>query len=159
LVLTGGEPMLFAGVADLAALARAAGRMVTIETAGTCLLDVPCDLMSISPKLANSTPADARWGIRHEAARLNIPVLSALLKRYDAQLKFVVGAETDVSEIEALLSQLPPVAPNRILLMAEGVDRDELRRKTRALVPIAMARNWRLTTRLHIDLFGDTKGT
>ena len=29
---------------------------VTIETAGTRYLPVECDLMSVSPKLANSTP-------------------------------------------------------------------------------------------------------
>ena len=59
-VITGGEPMLFAELIPLTAALRAAGRHITIETAGTLYLPVQCDLMSISPKLANSTPPPAR---------------------------------------------------------------------------------------------------
>ena len=39
---------------------RDAGLHITIETAGTVFQPVACDLMSISPKLANSTPTSAR---------------------------------------------------------------------------------------------------
>ena len=35
---------------------RALGLHITIETAGTVFRPVACDLMSISPKLSNSTP-------------------------------------------------------------------------------------------------------
>ena len=55
-VLTGGEPMLFAELIPLCERLRAAGWHITIETAGTLYLPVVCDLMSISPKLSNSTP-------------------------------------------------------------------------------------------------------
>src|SRR5260221_505779 len=51
-VLTGGEPMLFAKLVPLAAGLRSQRRHVTIETAGTLYLDVACDLMSLSPKLS-----------------------------------------------------------------------------------------------------------
>ena len=54
-VLTGGEPMLFSELIPLCAALRQAGRHVTIETAGTLYLPVECDLMSISPKMSNST--------------------------------------------------------------------------------------------------------
>ena len=69
-VLTGGEPMLFAELIPLAAELRGAGKHITIETAGTLYLPVACDLMSISPKLSNSTPSAAqagRWRRRHAA--------------------------------------------------------------------------------------------
>ena len=52
-VLTGGEPMLFAELIPLAAGLRRAGRHVTVETAGTLYLPVECDLMSVSPKLSS----------------------------------------------------------------------------------------------------------
>jgi 7-carboxy-7-deazaguanine synthase len=56
-VVTGGEPTLFAEVAELCQRLRAAGHHVTVETAGTRWLDgLECDLLSISPKLAHSTP-------------------------------------------------------------------------------------------------------
>src|SRR5439155_14137965 len=50
-VVTGGEPMLFAELIPLCARLHSAGLHITIETAGTLLLPVHCDLMSISPKL------------------------------------------------------------------------------------------------------------
>ncbi len=56
-VITGGEPMLWAELVPLSAALARQGRHITIETAGTLDLPVACDLMSISPKLANSTPS------------------------------------------------------------------------------------------------------
>ncbi len=65
-VITGGEPMLFAPVV---ALTESLSNVhVTIETAGTVYQSVKADLMSISPKLANSTP-EGEWAERHEKAR------------------------------------------------------------------------------------------
>jgi 7-carboxy-7-deazaguanine synthase len=160
-VITGGEPMLFAPVEALTRQCRANGKTITIETAGTIYRDLPCDLMSISPKLAHSTPPDPAWHDRHEATRLNVPVLQRLIDAYPYQLKFVVNPDAgdDLSEIEGLLAQLRGVEPQRVLLMPEGTDAPTLHRRARALVEPAMARNWRLTQRLHIDLFGNTKGT
>ena len=61
-VLTGGEPMLFDPIEDLARKLKDRNNTITIETAGTIVRDLPCDLMSISPKLANSTPnAESGW--------------------------------------------------------------------------------------------------
>lgn len=163
-VVTGGEPMLFDAIEPFLAGLRAAGHTITIETAGTVFRDVECDLMSISPKLANSIPGDEAgpgWTERHEATRLNREPLRALMQRYDYQLKFVVNPEAgdDISEIEALLHTLPTIAPDRVLLMAEGVDAETQLRRQRLLVPLCMERGWRLTPRMHIDLFGNTKGT
>ena len=160
-VITGGEPLLFAGTAELARMAKANGRMITFETAGTLDTDAPCDLMSISPKLAHSTPAEGDWRERHERDRLNVPVLRRLTQRYDYQLKFVVNPDIpgDIEEIKRLLDQIGGIESGRVLLMAEGVDSETVRRRSQALVKTVMDHNWRLTTRLHIDLFGNTKGT
>jgi 7-carboxy-7-deazaguanine synthase len=162
IVLTGGEPMLFDPIEELAARLKARGHTLTIETAGTFYRDLPCDLMSISPKLANSTPPEeSGWRDRHETTRQDRKPLRRLVERYPFQLKFVVDPEQgdDVAEIEGLLSELPAVPPDRVLLMPEGTDAETLRRRQRLLVPIAMKRNWRITPRLHIELFGNTKGT
>ena len=57
IVITGGEPMVNDGLPQLARELKAAGKHITIETAGIAYIpDMPCDLMSISPKLSNSTP-------------------------------------------------------------------------------------------------------
>ena len=160
-VLTGGEPMLFDGIGPLTAGCREAGHIITIETAGTVFREVACDLMSISPKLANSTPVGTGWGGVHDAKRIDVSILGKLIETYHFQLKFVVNPDSpgDFEEIEDLLGRLPAVAPEQVLMMPEGRDRESLLAKARALVPICMERGWRLTPRLQIDLFGDTKGT
>ncbi len=161
-VLTGGEPMLFDAIVPLAQRLKAAGHTITVETAGTVFKDLPCDLMSISPKLANSSPpAESGWLERHEATCTNIEVLAALISRYSSQLKFVVNPEVpgDIFEIENLLGLLPAVAKDRVLLMAEGVDAEVQQRRQRLLIETCLSRGWRLSPRLHIDLFGNTRGT
>ncbi len=160
IVLTGGEPMLFDAVVPLAEMCRQSGKTITIETAGTIFRDVECDLMSISPKLKNSIPAEhSEWAARHDALRLNIPVLQQLTVHYPHQLKFVVASPEDILEIEELLDNIGGIEPSNVLLMPEGRDAEKLWQTARSLVPEVMKRNWRLSPRLQIDLFGDTKGT
>lgn len=166
IVITGGEPMLFEGVVHLAEMCKSSGKKITIETAGTVFRELPCDLMSVSPKLAHSTPDDPEWRDRHEKTRLNKEVLQQLIDRYPVQFKFVVNPEAgedlpmeDLREIEGLLAELTNLPSERVLLMPEGTDSETLNRRARLLVPEVMRRNWRLTSRMHIDLFGNTKGT
>jgi 7-carboxy-7-deazaguanine synthase len=159
-VVTGGEPMLFEAVSELCERLRGSGCHITIETAGTVYRDLPCDLMSISPKLANSLPPqDSGWSERHEKLRLDRGPLAKLMERYECQLKFVVTTPDDIKEIEDLVSQLPSIEPWRIMLMAEGTDRETLLERQRTLVQPCLDRGWRLTPRWHVDLFGNTRGT
>jgi 7-carboxy-7-deazaguanine synthase len=125
--------------------------------------------MSISPKLANSTPVnDARdpggaWAKRHEERRLNIPVLQRLLDEFpgsanaDRQLKFVIASEADLAEIDDLLAQLRGWKPADILLMPEGTPPSAEHRD--AAVGLCLERGWRYCHRLHLDLFGNVRGT
>lgn len=162
-VVTGGEPMIFPAVAALTRGLRDLGMRTTIETAGTAWLDAHADLLSISPKLANSTPAsDTGWAQRHEQRRLNIPVLQRLLDAHPApgrQLKFVFAGEADLTEIDALLADLRGVAPEDVMLMPEGVTPQALAARKDAAVRACLSRGWRYCHRLHIDLFGNTRGT
>lgn len=162
-VVTGGEPMFFDAIEPLLAGLIENGHVITIETAGTVFRDVPCHLMSISPKLANSTPADPTWTGRHEAVRLDRAPLAKLISAFpDYQLKFVVDPEGglhDFQEIDDLLAQIGHKEPARVLIMAEGTDSETQHRRQRQLVEPCIERGWRLTPRLHIDLFGNTKGT
>lgn len=166
-VLTGGEPLLFAGVAELSQRLRAAGHHITVETAGTVWLDrLACDLLSLSPKLAHSTPWQRASALaeRHERQRLDLAVLGRLLGAYAWQLKFVVRAEAasdDLAEIEGLLAALdvPASERARVLLMPECTDPAALASCERALVGACVERGFRLGERLHIALFGHTPGT
>jgi 7-carboxy-7-deazaguanine synthase len=160
-VLTGGEPMLFDAIVPLAEQLKALGKTITIETAGTVDQDLPCDLMSISPKLAHSTPDDPQWRERHDVTRYQPEVLRSLIRKYPYQLKFVLNPDDPAGliEIENMLADLGSIPAGKVMLMPEGRDSQELWRKARALVPIALQRNWRLAPRLQIDLFGDTRAT
>lgn len=166
-VLTGGEPMLFAALIPLTHALRDAGIHVTIETAGT-LAPSPlphADLWSISPKLVHSTPRNdprdpsGTWADRHEKRRLNLQSLRALLNAPgDHQLKFVVSGPGDLPEIDALLAQLTGWTPPDILLMPEGVTTPGPARR-RAVTDLCLKRGFRYCPRLHIELFGNTRGT
>ncbi len=166
-VLTGGEPLLFPALADLSRRLRAAGHHITVETAGTVWQDdLACDLLSVSPKLAHSTPwqrAPAQ-AERHERLRLQPEVLRRLLAAFPWQLKFVVraaAAAEDLAEIDALLAALavPRTERHRVLLMPECVDPAGLTADYRRLVGECIERGFRLGERLHIALFGHTPGT
>src|SRR5882672_5154350 len=84
-VLTGGEPMIAPQVVELTERIHARGLHITIETAGTVSKPVVCDLMSISPKLAHSTPPGP-WSTIHERLRIQPDVLRQLMDAYDYQL-------------------------------------------------------------------------
>lgn len=160
-VITGGEPMLFEPIVELTRRIKTAGHTITIETAGTVAREVACDLLSISPKLANSTPDEPGWRERHERTRADLAPLRTLLDTYHCQLKFVVdpGRPEDIAEIEALLARLPAIPPERVLLMPEGIDAEAMFESLRRLIPIAAPRGWRLCPRLHLALFGHRRGT
>src|SRR3954467_2651350 len=81
-VVTGGEPMIAKGVADLTQGLRRESRHITVETAGTVFAPVQCDLMSISPKLSNSTPA-GDWARQHDKLRIQVDVLKRLMDLCD----------------------------------------------------------------------------
>lgn len=159
-VITGGEPMIFADLVPLTRALKDDGRHITIETAGTVYADAACDLMSISPKMSNSTPhgiEGGRWVEMHERARLQMDVLRRLIARYEYQLKFVVSAPEDLDEICSLASGLG-APPERVLLMPEGVTADELRERSLWLVDLCRETGFRYCPRLHIILYGNRRG-
>ncbi len=164
-VLTGGEPMVAPGIHALAAALRGNGYHVTVETAATVPPDgFACDLASLSPKLANSAPgdrADEAWRRRHEATRRQPAVLAAWLDAApDYQVKFVVREPADVDEAEALLRDTGrAVPPHKVLLMPEGVTTEELRARSGWLAELCKARGYRYAHRLHVELYGHTRGT
>ncbi|MBI5706800.1 MAG: 7-carboxy-7-deazaguanine synthase QueE [Armatimonadetes bacterium] len=164
-VLTGGEPMLFEPIEELCRQLWTSGFTVTIETAGTVYRNLHCDLMSISPKLSNSTPgpeAGMGWTERHERTRSDREPLRQLLDAFECQLKFVVSAErlqADLAEIGQVLSGLPPVAKERILLMPEATTAGQLRTAGAAVAAVCVEKGFRFGPRLHVELYGNRRGT
>ena len=163
-VLTGGEPMVAKEIHELAAALKQRAYHITIETAATIAPEgIACDLASLSPKLKNSAPDErlsATWREKHDALRWQPAVVKAWLATYGYQLKFVVSQLADVDEIETMLAQLGTDLPRaKVLLMPEGTTVEALRAKAGWLGELCKARGYRYAPRLHIELYGNKRGT
>ncbi len=153
LVITGGEPLL-----QGAALARMVGLLkgmtVEIETNGTVAphpaLDPLVAQYNVSPKLPHS--------VNDPASALLPERLSAWANEPKAWFKFVIAAPEQVEEVLALAAQYG-IAHGRIYLMPEGTDSATLRNREAWLAPLALQHGLRLSDRMHIHLYGDTRGT
>ena len=159
-VVTGGEPMIASEIIALTERLRGLGQHITIETAGTVFQPVACDLMSISPKLANSTPHErdsGRWAEQHERLRYQPEILRRLIQLYPYQLKFVIADPSDLAQVNAIVSDMGALR-SRVVLMPEGVDAGVLAERGRWLAEIAKREGFRMTPRLHIDLWGNRRG-
>jgi 7-carboxy-7-deazaguanine synthase len=155
-VFTGGEPMIAPQAVELTDRLRAAGLHITVETAGTVFAPVACQLMSISPKLANSTP-EGSFAAQHERLRIQPDVLKRLISTYDYQLKFVVAQPEDLPELKDLVAALH-ADPRKVVLMPEGTDPATLHERALWLTEICKAEGFRYSPRLHVDLWGNRRG-
>ena len=158
-VLTGGEPMLLPDLVTLTQRCRELGKRITIETAGTVDQPVVCDLMAISPKMSNSVPDDPAWHDRHEQARYRPEVIRSLLSRYTCILKFVIDQPQDVAEVRAWLSHFSEVDPGIVWLMPQARTREQLTARSGWLRPLATEHGFQFSSRLHIEQFGNVRGT
>jgi 7-carboxy-7-deazaguanine synthase len=155
-VVTGGEPMIAPGVGELTRRLRRAGLHITIETAGTVFTEVACDLLSISPKLSNSTP-EGVFAAQHERLRIQPETLTRLMATHEYQLKFVVAGRADIDEIRSLVKTLN--APRRnVILMPEGVDPVTIQARSEWISELCKSEGYRFSPRLHVDLYGNRRG-
>ena len=153
LVITGGEPLLQGK--ELAELLDLLPDMqVEIETNGTiephAALDPFVDQYNVSPKLAHSGNPAA------------LALRPALLDHWSAEpratFKFVIATPGDVAQVRELAAH-HQIAHDKIILMPEGTDSETLRSRMGWLAQICIDSGYGLGDRLHIHLFGDTRGT
>ena len=153
LVVTGGEPLLQSpALARLLALLPA--MHVEIETNGTVAPPPAFDALihqyNVSPKLAHSgNPA-------------NLALIPERLNAFAADprafFKFVIATPGDIAEVLALAATYA-IPRERLFVMPEGTASATLQTRTRWLADICVREGLRLTDRLHIHLYGDTRGT
>lgn len=159
-VVTGGEPMLTADVVQLTRRLKDFDLHVTIETAGTVYQPVRCDLMSISPKLANSTPRrqeGGKWAAQHDRLRYQPDVLRRLMAEFPYQMKFVLQQPEDMAEIRNIISDTG-AERTRVVLMPEGTSTEQLYERSQWIVEICKVEHFHFSPRLHIDLWGNQRG-
>jgi len=161
-VLTGGEPMLLAELIPLCRGLRERRLHVTIETAGTLYLPVVCELMSISPKLSNSTPEERdapRWPRRHERTRHAPEVIRRLIAEHDYQFKFVIDTPEDCDEVERYLRDMPEIDRRRVMMMPQGRDVGELAERAEWMTPYCQRQGLQFCPRRQIEWFGPVRRT
>ncbi|MFM7749440.1 MAG: 7-carboxy-7-deazaguanine synthase QueE [Opitutaceae bacterium] len=163
-VFTGGEPMIARDAVELAAAVKASGRHLTIETAATVApAGIACDLASLSPKLLNSAPdvvKHATWRRRHEATRWQPDVVRQWVDAYAYQFKFVVSREEDIEELETMLTALRRDIPrHKVLLMPEAKTPERMRERSTWLAEACKRGGYRYAHRLHLELYGNRRGT
>jgi 7-carboxy-7-deazaguanine synthase len=159
IVITGGEPMTQPKLPELLKAIRRPHAHITIETAGIMFVrNLPCDLMSISPKLSNSTPANPTQAATHERLRLNTQALKDLLKHYTCQLKFVVDSQGDLDEIVRFVEQFSEVKPESVFLTPQAVRRQEYLEKSVWLADYCLHTGFSFGPRLQVMLWPGQKG-
>ena len=161
-VLTGGEPLLPKQIVPLCHELRQLGRHVTIETAGTVDRELECDLMSISPKFASSSPDAAqhpKWSGLHQSRRMPIGIMRRLIERSPSfQLKFVVDSPNDYGELHRVVEQLR-VSPADVWIMPQGSTIEAIDAAASWLKAWCQTNGFQYCDRMQIRWYGNRRGT
>lgn len=153
LVITGGEPLLQqAAIPPLLVALDPFISRVEVETNGTIVpsadLAAAVDQFNVSPKLdhAGNTAAD-----------YNPEALRAFAALKQAVFKFVVEQSSDLAAVDEYTTTLS-VAPSRVWIMPEGTNAAVLNQRLLSVLPAALERGYNVAHRLHILLWGNTRG-
>ena len=113
--------------------------------------------------------ANALSGRGEGGYRVVVPVLALALcacghkKEEEADVRPVrmltVSSDADVDELRSLLARLRNWSPSDVLLMPEGTDPATLDGRTDWLSGVCKRTGFRFCPRLHIALYGNTRGT
>jgi len=154
-VLTGGEPLLHQkALAPVLANLKEAGYFIEVETNGTVAPSTEAmkhvDCFNVSPKISNSQV--------EEVVRTRPESLRSFGNSQKAWFKFVVCKESDVEEVEGLISRFG-ISRDRVMLMPEGIDAPTILSRSRWLVEVCKEKGFRFSPRLHILLYGNKRST
>ena len=172
-MITGGGPTahaeLLKNLCDIAV--DEFGHYITIETEGSEFVQTKAQFISLSPKLANSTPRPGTMNPytgklvteankkQHEKWRCNYDAMKDLLNSHeDFQVKPVISNKNQLEEFKAL-QKILSVPNDKVYLMPEGLNREQLTRRRQWLSEICIEEGYNFTDRLHIITYGDKRGT
>ncbi|GAC1306882.1 MAG: 7-carboxy-7-deazaguanine synthase QueE [Acidimicrobiales bacterium] len=152
LVITGGEPLSQQRrLGELLDHAASRGWRVEVETNGTIGPSAEVaggvSAFNVSPKLANSG-IDASRRIKPDALR-------SLVATGRAHAKFVVADPAELDEV-ATIVELAGFCD--VWVMPEATSASALASGLATLAPAVLARGWNLSSRLHVQLWGDARG-
>ena len=148
-VVTGGEPLESPIFTPLVNALKERHYTIEVETSGTLAAPrLQIDQWNVSLKLANS-------GVP-EPKRLNPAAILSFLDR-ETWWKFVVVNRSDVGEVSHLMERFA-LPRGRILLMPEGLRREEILERSIWVVDECRRHGFRYSPRLHILLWGSQRG-
>ncbi len=172
-MLTGGEPLLSSVLfKSILRVCREEGLQVEVETNGSIYLedlDDEINLVSISPKLKDSTPIPGTFikelgreiqekdRLLHLKNYRNVESLKKWIKNYDYQLKFVISDEEQIEESLDLVKEIGASLKN-VYFMPEGLTREQLESRRKWLYERCLSLGVKYTDRLHILVYDNLKG-
>lgn len=153
-IITGGEPLAHSDMSPrneikpLLTELKKLNSHITIETSGVVFIpDLPCDLMSVSPKTSNAGKS-----------AINLDVLQKLIDSYDHQLKFVIVDEQDITEVAEILKKLNNVDRSKVMLMPQASNRETYLAKAPVIAELCIKHGFTFCPRLHVLLWDNQRG-
>lgn len=171
LLITGGGPTLNPTLlTELVNIGNELGKYVCIETEGSEFVQTRADFISLSPKLANSSPrigtklpfdnerlVTEKDFAQHEKWRRSYDAMERLISQHkDYQFKPVITCEADLLEVRHLIKILS-IPPQKVWIMPEGTTSEELDKNRKWLVDVCIREGWNFTDRLHVTIFGNKR--
>ena len=156
LVLTGGEPLLHQN--DFTFVITHLRKedptwTAEVETNGTLIPETALDDLvanfNVSPKLSNSG--------NKEDLRLVAKALEWFAASPKSWFKFVIAEEHDFEEVAALKDRFN-IPADRIFLMPEGRSQEVLQQRRLWVADLCRDHGFRFTDRLHLQLWGPSRG-
>lgn len=145
LVITGGEPLIQQDELKVfLEIVKNNNYRTEMETSGSIQTKLGrlIDQYNCSPKLSNSG---------------NKPYQLKKFPKKRTWYKFVVDNKEELREIMDYCNK-NGIAKDRIILMPQGITKEEISKKLLWLAEICKENNLKLTTRLHVEIWGNKRG-
>jgi 7-carboxy-7-deazaguanine synthase len=78
---------------------------------------------------------------------------------YQYQVKFVIDSRADLLAVGSYLAEFPEISRDRVLLMPQGTDQQDLESRAAWLRPYCEAHGFIFCPRKQIEWFGSVRGT
>ena len=81
------------------------------------------------------------------------------MAEYEYQLKFVMDAPEDLNAVRGYLAEFPEIDRERVLLMPQGTDSEQLEARAVWLQPFCESEGFVFCPRKQIEWYGAVRGT
>ncbi len=158
-IITGGEPTIHSNLNELIWILKNKGYYVTVETNATNIMDLDCDLVSMSPKLSNSEKGilnEEKNISGYNTKHINFNAIKHYIRNNNYQIKFVCRAlQQDIDEVKDVLMQIGEYDPTRVMIMPLANSREQLYLVQKAIIGFCIDNNLRYANRLQLQVWNN----